>query len=51
MEREKEGNSQVKELIEHWMQCLKFHLCALTLCHGEEVVRTELYYDKWVTQT
>lgn len=51
MGREKEGNSQVKELIEYWMQRLKFHLCALTLGHREEVVRTELHYDKWITQT
>lgn len=46
-----DGYSQVKELIEHRVQRLQLHLCALTFGHWEKVVRTELHYDKRVTQT
>lgn len=44
-------HSQVEELIKHRVQRLKLHLCALTLGHREEVMRTELHYDKWVAET
>lgn len=44
-------DSQVKELVEDRVQRLQFDLRALTLGHGEEVVRTELHDDKGVAQT
>lgn len=44
-------HSQVKELVEDRVQRLQLDLRALTLGHGEEVVRTELHDDKGVAQT
>lgn len=44
-------HSQVKEFVEHGVQRLELHLCALTLCDREEVVRAELHDDKRITQT
>lgn len=44
-------HSQVKEFVEDRVQGLQLDLRALTLGHGEEVVRTQLHDDKWVAQT
>lgn len=43
--------AQVKELVEHRVQGLQFHLRALTLGQREEVVGTELHDDERVAQT
>lgn len=51
IDRKTESDSQIKKFIKHWVQCFQFHLRALTLGHGEKMVRTELHYDEGVTQT
>lgn len=50
--KKRRGNDdlQVKELVEYWVQRLKFHLRALTLGHREKVMRAELHYDERITQ-
>lgn len=40
---------QVEELIKNWVQSFELHLCALTPGVREEVVRTKLHYDEWIT--
>lgn len=42
---------QVEELIKNRVQSFELHLCALTPGVREEVVRAQLHYDKWITET